>query len=96
MDVALTSIAMLAGICFGSVYERIRNRKRDVNLWKEFRSALTSGHFAISIIIAPLLFSSVYTAARAEPDFIVATMLAFQNGFFCERILKMGNQSDET
>jgi len=87
-SVALAAGGMLIGILFGTVYERIRDRQR-VSLPREIRRALNSAQFAATLLIAPLLFAGVYSAARAEPDIVAATFFAFQNGFFCDRIVNM-------
>ncbi len=81
VDVALSGFSLLMGILFGTVYERISKRQR-LSLRTEFVKAIGSAHFAISLIIAPLIFAGVYSAARAQPDIVVASMFAFQNGFF--------------
>jgi len=87
-DLILVAIAMLAGILFGSIYERLKQRKRAVTLGKELAAVLSSPSFYRSLLAAPIVFAGVYTAAKAQPDQVVAFLFAFQNGFFCDAVLR--------
>jgi uncharacterized membrane protein len=90
MDVAFCATALVLGILFGTIYEQISKRQR-INWKTELVRALGSAHFATSLVIAPVLFAGVYSAARSQPDLIVALMFAFQNGFFCDRVAQVPN-----
>jgi hypothetical protein len=94
LDVLICGTAMLLGMIGGTVYESIKSRKTRINLRHELIRAIGSPRFAICIVVAPLLFAGVYSAARAEPDVVVAAAFAFQNGFFCDRIVNLGETSE--
>ena len=78
--------AMLVGIIFGSIYEGVRGLEGKVNIGSEIMKVISSAHFYKALLVAPLVFAGIYTAAKAQPDEFVATLFAFQNGFFCHSI----------
>ena len=86
----LTVIAMLGGIFFGSIHDEIKNKEdtEAINLLKEAALVLKRKRFINAILVSPVLFIGIYVAAKTEPDHVIATLLAFQNGFFCDAIMK--------
>jgi hypothetical protein len=41
-----------------------------------------------ALLVAPIIFVGVYKATNTNPDKVLAALLAFQNGFFCDSILR--------
>jgi hypothetical protein len=90
-DVTLTGFAILLGITFGSVYDKLKGKLGRVEVLKELLETFQSSRFLISLLIAPLIFAGVYVAAKSQPDRVVAFLFAFQNGFFCDSIFRRGH-----
>ncbi|MFA1674861.1 hypothetical protein ACDY97_19380 [Rhizobium mongolense] len=85
----ITAIAMLTGIFFGSLYRRLSGIQTDnVIISREIRSVVDSVSFWRAICVAPLVFLAIYTAVGGMPGDIPSVLLAFQNGFFWENVLK--------
>jgi hypothetical protein len=84
----LTSIAMLVGIAFGMVHARVDANGAGFDWRRELRTTVKSAGFAKSVMIAPIVYVATYKFASTEPDTVISTLLAFQNGFFCEQIFK--------
>lgn len=82
------SLVMAIGILFGSVYEGIGDRMSLSAFANVLRNAVTSGHFIKAILASPILFAVVYAAAQKQPDIVIAVLFAFENGFFCQAVLK--------
>jgi hypothetical protein len=87
-QIALSAVAMILGVLFGSIYDRLKSRKGKVRLGKEVSALLSSSHFLKALLAAPIIFAGVYAASRSQPDVLVAFLFAFQNGFFCDAILR--------
>lgn len=83
----LMSVAMLLGVIFGSFYEALRVNPDGVAL-TALRQALRGSFLYRALLASPILFGGVYAIAKTNPDPVVALVFAFQNGFFCETILR--------
>jgi hypothetical protein len=81
-------VAMLAGIVFGAVYARMASAQETQNAWRLIPTALVSPQLVKSLIASPVVFAAVYSAAQSQPDLVVGALFAFQNGFFCDTILR--------
>lgn len=81
------SLAMLAGVIFGSSYTALRERPDD-NPWASIKNSFRSPHFYKALLASPIVFSGVYAIARTNPDPVIALAFCFQNGFFCESVLQ--------
>ena len=81
-------IAMIFGILFGALYDQIFSRKRSVSIKKEILHLSKSPRLFRSLLASPILFVGVYVAAKSQPDTVIALIFAFQNGFFCDAIMK--------
>jgi|SRR5215469_10581499 len=83
----LMSLAMLAGILFGVAHEELRT-VRAVQFRSLAKNILAKPGLYRAFLAAPIVFSGVYAFAKSSADPIIALVFAFQNGFFCEALLK--------
>ncbi len=88
LDALLAGALMIVGMLFGSVYAAVREMSQPVRLGSELSRALHSPHFIRALLAAPVVFCGVYLAAKSQPDRVVAALFAFENGFFCDSILR--------
>jgi hypothetical protein len=87
---ALTCLAMVIGIYFASLYRNLAGRDGQVNILQESLLALTAATFWRAICVSPLVFMALYKASGDVPGDLPSLLLAFQNGFFWENVLKKG------
>ena len=80
-------VAMLFGILCGYLHSRLAHRKR-VNLLLEVKRAIRAGAFTRSLLVSPIVFGAVYALTKNQPDMLVGTLVAFENGFFCDVIFR--------
>jgi hypothetical protein len=86
--ITLLSAAMIAGIFFGHLHSAFSRTTGPVTVDVLF-STLRGGAFWAALMASPLVFVTVYSvAASGELDPVIAAVFAFENGFFCERILE--------
>jgi anti-sigma-K factor RskA len=83
---ALYALAMIAGIIAGFIHKALADESQpaisitllalwhDKDLWR-------------AVLASPIVFGVVYGIASKTTDPIVATLLSFENGFFCNLIL---------
>lgn len=80
-------VGMLAGIVFGGLHRLWRERKEPMSLGV-LKVSFYDAEMWRSILVAPLVFSGVYIAAKAQPDTVLSFFFAFQSGFFSDAILQ--------
>jgi len=81
-------LSIILGIICGHLYEQARSSKRKkINLLNELKKMLSAKNFFMSMIIAPLIFNSIYILISDNPQGIRDYLLAFQNGFFWESVI---------
>lgn len=95
VDFIVTVLCMSIGILFGSFYNQIKNKERITSFKKEIKSVFKSSHLIRSFLIAPIIFIAVYKAAGTYPDIVLAALFSFQNGFFCDSILRNKNEGQD-
>jgi hypothetical protein len=88
LSYALTCIAMVVGIYFASLYRNLTARDGQISIVKELSLAFTAANFWRAICVSPLVFLALYKAAGDVPGDLPSLLLAFQNGFFWENVLK--------
>jgi len=82
-----TGIAgMLMGILFGGLYNRLEKGQRVSNALAVVPEYLKSADFMAAMLVSPIVFSSVYVGTRQQPDYVIAFIFAFQNGFFWDQV----------
>ena len=87
LSFSLSVLFMLIGIFFGSFYSQIKD-KDQISIRSEISLVISGAHLWKSFLIAPIIFIGIYMASDSYPDKILAALFAFQNGFFCETIMR--------
>ncbi len=87
-SIALLVAATLVGIVFGRVHGALSRLAGPVNVGDVLLSELRESGFWASLLASPVVFGAVYAVASHQPDPVIAALFAFENGFFCERILE--------
>jgi hypothetical protein len=82
------ALFMVLGIISGSIFDQIKRRSGPVKIISEARIALTKAHFYRAMLASPILFFAICTVSGQETNLLVSLMFAFQNGFFCDTILR--------
>ena len=73
--------------CLARPLAELRSRARRVKR-RELAQVLYSARFVRALLAAPIVFVAVYVAAKSQPDPVISLIFAFQNGFFCDAIMK--------
>lgn len=84
---AVSIVGMALGMLFAAVYKQYDAAKENISFKQALNAGLKSNDFAKSLIVAPIVFVIVYKAAATHPDFVIGFVFAFQNGFFCQKVL---------
>jgi len=84
-----SAVAMLIGILFGGISSRLGKKSGAVSVRREFVEALVSPQMFKSLLAAPAIYSGVYLAAGSQPDVVLSMIFAFQNGFFCDSVMRL-------
>jgi hypothetical protein len=92
----LSAVMMLIGILAGVFHSAVMNKSEITSFRQEFIRSVRSPQLIKSILAAPIVFSAVYLATREQPDLILASIFAFQNGFFCDSVLRTQGQRTTT
>ncbi|MCX6857283.1 MAG: hypothetical protein NTV80_20535 [Verrucomicrobia bacterium] len=79
--------AMLAGIVSGRLHDNISSAKR-FKIGKLFADLPSDKDLWKSLLASPIVFGVVYSLLSKSNDFVVCAVFSFQNGFFCDVILK--------
>lgn len=87
LKIIISAMAMIIGIIFGAIHRSWSTRKSPVT-WPAVRVVLRSPELWRAMLLSPIVFSGVYVAAQEQPDYILAFVVAFQSGFFCESVLR--------
>lgn len=91
LRVATIAAAMLAGVFANAVWAAIPRVSGDndrVNVGVLLDHAVNSGAFLRAVIVSPIVLLAVYAVVKREPDVFVAHLLAFQNGYFWDSVLR--------
>jgi hypothetical protein len=87
---AWLAAAMIIGIVLGHLHSRLNSLPQNarIHIGSELRRAVTTGAFWRSLVASPLVFGITYWIGRSQPDPVIAAVLALENGFFCDVLLK--------
>jgi hypothetical protein len=87
---ALLAILMIVGIVLGRLHARLAQLPADarINIVGELRVVTTTGGFWRSLLTAPVVFGVTYWMCQSQPDPIISSVLALENGFFCDVLFK--------
>lgn len=82
--------SMGMGIVFGVTYAHLRGRKADekIGLLDLARNVLQSVEFYRACLVSPLVFLGIYNNILKETSILNSLLVAFQDGFFWQSILK--------
>ena len=83
-----SALVMIVGIVAGALNSNLRGRQQIESVIGELMTTLRSTQFIKSVVAAPIVFSAVYLATRTQPDWVLASIFAFENGFFCDSLLR--------
>lgn len=84
----LVGVAMIVGIFFGHVHSSLKTGSKSGSVRALTWSALCEPDLYRSLLASPIIFGGVYSATLHSLDPVIALIFAFQNGFFCESLLK--------
>jgi hypothetical protein len=87
-------IVMLLGLVAGHLFERLKKATGPVSILAELRGMTHNARFWMALLISPIIFMSVYILIRDRPSTIVDYLLAFQNGFWWETVLRQRDQGE--
>lgn len=79
---------MIVGIVFGHVHGALKNSNKTQSTPTLILSAIKEPGLYRSLLASPIVFGGVYSTTLHTVDPIIALIFAFQNGFFCESLLK--------
>ena len=85
---AVVLFSMLIGIAFGTLFRQIQGGGATIRLGSEIQKMVESRSLTRSLLVAPLVFGVVYAIVARTPADLSDYLLAFQNGFFCESVLR--------
>jgi hypothetical protein len=77
--------SMLLGIVAGHMFRNLKDTEE--SSLRQIVGLVKRGDFVKALFASPIVFGVVYSAAREQPDLILACVLAFQNGFVCHTIV---------
>ena len=86
LRVLILYASMLLGIFARSAQEYLGDSEI-VSLGHLLSFTYTSPSFVKGVLVSPIVFFAVYKLSASQPDNIVATLFAFQNGFFWQTVL---------
>jgi len=89
----LSGVMMLVGIFAASLRASIQGTTQLDSIRKQFLLTFRSTQFIKSLVAAPIVFSAIYLATKEQPDWVLASIFAFQNGFFCDTVLRTQEKS---
>lgn len=84
------AICMIVGIVCGQLYLRLASLPdlKKVNIRQIAKATFSQAGLFRSLLGSPLLFVVVYSVSGRQPDLLLASVFAFENGFFCHLLLK--------
>jgi hypothetical protein len=89
----LSGLMMIFGIFAAAFRATLQGRTQLESVRKELLLTLRSTQFIKSLVAAPIVFSAIYLATKEQPDWVLASIFAFENGFFCDTVLRTQEKS---
>ncbi len=90
-------VFMLLGVLGGRLHRALRESSASGPITKDFKQVVSevfkSSELYAPLIASPLVYAVVYAVTRDQPDLVIASLLAFENGFFCDTVLARRSQS---
>lgn len=84
----LAGVVMILGVYCGCVHAQLRDATRHIRIVEELTKAGRRSDLWRGLVASPILFFAVYVSLEEQPDFVLALLFAFENGFFCNKILE--------
>lgn len=84
----VAGVMMLLGIFAGAFRASIQGKTQLESVRREFLQTFRNTQFIKSLVAAPIVFSAIYLATKEQPDWVLASIFAFENGFFCDSVLR--------
>jgi len=82
-------VSTLLGITAGYLHTRLQGSLSSrFNFNDELEKMFHAPDYYRALFASPIVFSVVYLAVNQQPDDVVAFLLAFENGFFWNRVLE--------
>jgi uncharacterized RDD family membrane protein YckC len=83
----LMALSMLLGIVAGRLHENISTAKR-FKLGRVLAALPNDKELWRALLASPIIFGVVYSLLSSSNDLVVCAVFSFQNGFFCNVVLK--------
>ncbi|QDU49467.1 hypothetical protein [Gimesia panareensis] len=82
--------AMMSGIVAGQLHLKLAGRRRfgKKGFWPTVKATLITPELVRATCASPIIFGVVYNLAMGQPDLVMASVFAFENGFFCHLVLR--------
>jgi hypothetical protein len=82
-------VSTLLGITSGYFHSRLQTSAVSRFIFTaELKEMFYSPDYYRGLFASPIVFSVVYVAVNQQPDDVIAFLLAFENGFFWNRVLE--------
>jgi hypothetical protein len=88
--------AMIVGVVCGAIHDTLGGRKTfgEKGLLRTVADAVYGPQLLRGLLASPIVFAAVYGITRGHPDSVLAAALSFENGFFCDVVLRKRQASD--
>ena len=87
--ILLLIVSTLLGITSGYFHVKLQSSSpSQFKLRNELKAMCYSPDYYRGLFASPIVFSVIYVAANQQPDDVIAFLLAFENGFFWNRVLE--------
>ena len=85
----------LLGILSKSIFDALRQKNKKETFTQQLIRSLSPGSLLRSILISPIVILSLYNSLQQISDSILIGLIAYQNGFFFETVLKSREEKVE-
>jgi len=86
-------IFMIIGVFCGHFYRWMGHEETQITL-RSLSASLRDKSLWQSLLASPLVFMVVYALAEKQPDYLIASILAFENGFLANVVIKKRIQAE--
>lgn len=84
----LLSFLMLFGMAMSIIHEEYIQSKQKQPFKETLKSLANPRKIILPVLLSPIVFYSVYLITSVQPDDVIALLLAFQNGFFWQKVVQ--------
>lgn len=86
--VLLAGAAMILGVYCGCLHAQLIDASGHIRILDEVRKAFCRTDLLRGFLASPVLFYAVYAFLEEQPDLVLGCLFAFENGFFCDKMLE--------